>query len=381
MSNLLTTGFLYIIIPLIVSIVLSSIIIPHILIVSYKKRLFDEPDGRKLHDKPIPRLGGICFSPIIIASLSFSFALSILTHHHFTIVIISPTFVRFTLLTVGAILLYFTGLLDDLIGLGYKYKFLMQFISASLIPLSGLWINSLDGLFGIYQISPWIGMPLTVFIIIYITNAINLIDGIDGLASGLSMISLFVIGTICFYFGRYCYVVLAFASFGVLIPFWLFNVYGRIEQCRKIFMGDSGSLSLGYILGFLFVYLCMDGNENMPHGMMIIAFSTVMVPVLDIVRVVCSRIKRGCNPFLPDKNHIHHKLLRTGMRVRWVMVSLLSVSFFFILVNLSLVGHINITLIFCIDLFMYIMMQLVINYFIFRHEKLYDIKVQNIRNC
>ena len=86
------------------------------------------------------------------------------------------------------------------------------------------------------------------------------------------MIPLFVVGSMCFYFLRYCYVILAFSAFGVLIPFSIYNVYGRIEHRRKIFMGDSESLSLGYIIGFLIVYLCMNKRENMPHGMIMVAF-------------------------------------------------------------------------------------------------------------
>lgn len=149
------------------------------------------------------------------------------------------------------ILLYLTGIADDLMGVRYREKFLIQLICACFFPLSGLWINDFYGLFGIYLIPAWIGMPFTVLIVIFVTNAINLIDGIDGLASGLSSASLLVFGFLFIGKGLWAYSMLAFSTFGVLVPFFYYNVFGSAERARKIFMGDTGSLTLGYILSFL----------------------------------------------------------------------------------------------------------------------------------
>ena len=100
-------------------------------------------------------------------------------------------------------LLYLIGVADDLVGVGYRYKFVVQVFTAILLVLPGAWINSLGGLFGIYMLPSWVGIPLTVLIVVYITNAINLIDGIDGLASGLSCIALTVLAAICISNGSY----------------------------------------------------------------------------------------------------------------------------------------------------------------------------------
>jgi len=360
---------LCVIFPLILSILLVSIVIPRILLVSYKKKLFDIPNNRKVHKNPVPRLGGVSFFPVLLIVLSVSMGARYSLDC--PILYSSPKiiFIRFMFLIVGLTMLYLIGLLDDLISVGYRRKFLIQIISAVLMPLSGMWINSLNGLFGVYSLSGWIGIPLTIFIVIYITNSINLIDGIDGLASGLSAISLAVLGVICFYYGQYIYGTLAFSMLGILIPFWIYNVYGRVEKCRKIFMGDAGSLTLGYIISFIIIHLCMHENVSFPSGMSILVFSTLIIPLLDVVRVVLARIRDKRNPFLPDKNHIHHKLLRTGMRIRWAMISLLLISLLFITINAILIKvNFNVTLLFILNIILWIMMHFIINIFIAKRE-------------
>ena len=158
-------------------------------------------------------------------------------------------------LLVGSMMLFLVGLADDLIGVGYKKKFMVQILAASLLVASGVWIKSLDGLFGVYQVSPWFGMPFTVLIVVYVTNAINLIDGIDGLASGLCAISLVALAGLHIWLGLYSYALLCISALGVIIPFWYYNVFGNAMRGRKLFMGDSGSLSLGYIISFLMIHL------------------------------------------------------------------------------------------------------------------------------
>ncbi len=117
---------------------------------------------------------------------------------------------EFYFLVCGLTLLYLSGIKDDLVGLRYRSKFVVQIIAASLIPLSGLWINNLYGLFGIEELTPWLGIPFTILLTVFIVNAINLIDGIDGLASGLSSISLLTLGSLYLYYDQWIYAMLAF---------------------------------------------------------------------------------------------------------------------------------------------------------------------------
>lgn len=217
---------------------------------SFPKKLFDIPDERKVHSGIIPRLGGISFVPTILFSLAFTTGLRYLIGYEIAIDSLHFIVPEFYFLVCGLTLLYLSGIKDDLVGLRYRSKFVIQIIAASLIPLSGLWINNLYGLFGIEELTPWLGIPFTILLTVFIVNAINLIDGIDGLASGLSSISLLTLGSLYIYYDQWIYAMLAFSTLGVLLPFFYYNVFGNVDRCKKIFMGDTGSLTLGYILAF-----------------------------------------------------------------------------------------------------------------------------------
>ncbi|MDB9152007.1 MraY family glycosyltransferase [Parabacteroides distasonis] len=173
-----------------ISILQGLILIPNILLISYKKRLFDHPDERKVHSIPVPRLGGISFFPAILVSLCLIIGLFHCVGIPIARLLTDRSLLEFLFWVSGCMLLYLIGVADDLVGVGYRYKFVVQVFTAILLVLPGAWINSLGGLFGIYMLPSWVGIPLTVLIVVYITNAINLIDGIDGLASGLSCIAL-----------------------------------------------------------------------------------------------------------------------------------------------------------------------------------------------
>lgn len=346
-----------------VAILLGSALMPNILLISYKKRLFDLPDERKVHTVPVPRLGGLSFFPVILMSLCLTIGAQY--YMGFPIENLPPdrTLYEFLFLAAGCMVLYLVGVADDLIGVGYRYKFVAQALTALLLVVSGDWINSLGGLFGIYAVPAWFGVPFTMLVIVYITNAINLIDGIDGLASGLSSIALGSLGVIFLWKHEYIYALLALSTLGVLIPFWFYNVFGNAMRGHKLFMGDTGSLTLGYILSFLVIRLSRvdSADAAAANTDMVIAFSTLLVPLLDVVRVVMHRLRKGRSPFLPDKNHFHHKLQRTGMRLRAVLVTILCVSVFFIALNVWLVDRMNVTLLLALDIVLWTLMQLAIN--------------------
>jgi len=211
-------------------------------------------------------------------------------------------------------------------------------------------------LFGIHELSAYIGMPFTVLIIVFITNAINLIDGIDGLASGLSSVALLIFTFLFINKGLWSYAMLAAGTFGVLVPFFYYNVFGSVERARKIFMGDTGSLTLGYTLSFLAIKYSQHNTDIMPYtaGAFIIAFSTMIIPAFDVVRVVLVRIREGHSPFEPDKNHIHHKLLAVGLSPRKAMLSLLFMSCAFSAANILLVPYVNNTMMLIADIVIWI---------------------------
>ena len=346
----------------IVAMIIANIVLPNILLISHKRRLFDMPDERKVHHAPIPRLGGLAFFPVMLITMGGL----VLVHHLMGLnsgAMQGEAPYEYLALLVGSMMLFLVGLADDLIGVGYKKKFIVQILAASLLVASGVWIKSLDGLFGVYQVSPWFGMSFTVLIVVYVTNAINLIDGIDGLASGLCAISLVALAGLHVWLGLYSYALLCISALGVIMPFWYYNVFGNEMRGRKLFMGDSGSLSLGYIISFLMIHLStVDVHPRAVSDYnMVLAFTTMLVPLLDVVRVVGHRLRNKKNPFLPDKNHIHHKLLRCGLKVRQVMVSICLLSLMFILINVALIGDINITYILGIDIVVWIVFHLILD--------------------
>ena len=344
---------------------LGLIILPNILFVSHKKHLFDMPDARKVHTAPVPRLGGLAFLPVILVTVFLIMGIYLFVTDFQN----TPSLVRFfqmlMFLFAGMTLLYLVGEADDLVGVGYRYKFLVQTVAAALIVLSGNWLGSFAGLFGIENVPAWIGMPVTILAIIFITNAINLIDGIDGLASGLCIISLLTLTVLLLMNSSFSYTLFAVATLGIVLVFWFYNVFGNAMKGHKLFMGDTGSLTLGYILSFLTIHLSQDISGEHGKWQMIVAFSSLLVPMFDVVRVSLHRIRKGRSPFLPDKNHIHHKLIRAGMKkTGHVLVTILGIDFFFIVFNALLAGRLNITLLLFCDIAIYTSLQFIINRFI-----------------
>lgn len=311
-------------------------IIPRILIISLRKRLFDVPDERKVHTRPIPRLGGATFFPVILFVFcmltAFRVLMGFIPNELYTVGMAIEMLCLFS----GLTLLYLIGIGDDLVGVRYRKKFLYQILVSVLIPVAGLYINNFYGLFGVYEVTPYIGIPLTMLLIIFITNAINLIDGIDGLASSICIVALVFFGVIFAVDSLWMYAMLAFAATGVLIPFFMYNVFGNAERGKKIFMGDTGSLTLGFLISFMVIKYCMYTGVEPPSVIgkpVIIAFSILLVPCLDVVRVVLGRARRKKHLFQPDKTHIHHKFLAMGFTPRNSLILIQALSTAFIVGN------------------------------------------------
>lgn len=372
---------LYIIISAFVSaVILGRIIIPNILIISLRKRLFDVPDERKVHKRPIPRLGGVTFFPVILFSLCVFTAVRLMTGHGPAETSTTDLVYEFLFLTGGLTLLYIVGIADDLIGVRYRKKFLVQIISAAMFPLSGLYINNFYGLFGIYLIPAEVGIPLTMLLVVFITNAINLIDGIDGLASGLSMVALLVFGVLFVHFRMWSYAMLAFVTVGVIIPFFSYNVFGSADLGRKIFMGDTGSLTLGYILSFFVIKYCMyepDMLLTMKASPVLVSFSVLMVPCLDVIRVVLRRARNKRSLFMPDKTHIHHKFLAMGFSPRRALVTIQLMSACFCAFTIVAILYMNNTLVFVIDVVVWTLLNLWFDHVINRKMKNEELRMKN----
>ena len=357
----MTLRYLLIASSFLMSIVCGFIFIPLILNFCEKKGLYDLPNERKVHKNAIPRLGGISFMP----SMLVAFVVALLVSDNYT----GERQVTMSLWScfflVSLLLIYGVGIIDDLTGLGAKTKFTVQIMAACLMPLSGLYINNLYGFCGINEIPAWVGMPLTVFIIVFIDNAINLIDGIDGLAGSISLLAL---GGFLGYFVyhdvfRYTYTILAAGMMGTLVAFLYYNLFGKAEKNTKIFMGDSGSLSLGYTLGFFAIKIAMDNPIiwEIRNEAFLYPLTLLFVPIADVVRVSFHRLYHNKPVFDADKNHIHHKLMRAGLNQHQALLFILLISVAIYAINYVLYPVLSSTIIIVIDILLYLVVNLLIN--------------------
>lgn len=351
----------------ILSLVCGFVFIPQIMNFCKKKNLYDIPNARKVHKNAIPRLGGISFLPsMVIATI---IALAVLAYNYRGGKIEINAWAIF--FAIGMLMVYAVGLIDDLIGLNPMTKFVVQIIAASLLPLSNLYINDLYGFCNVYALPYYIGMPLTVFVLVFIMNSVNLIDGIDGLCGSLSVIALCGF-FVCFWREElvvYCVLIAGLA--GVIVSFLYFNIFGDPDKNRKIFMGDSGSLTLGYILGTLLVKFSMNNTHVMPYrkDSMLLAITLLLVPVFDVARVIIVRMVHHKPIFKADKNHIHHKLMRTGMTQHQALMAIVALALLYIALNFSLYEIIPTTVIILIDIAIYVILHYTIDYFIRRNGR------------
>ena len=343
---------------------ISGIIIPKILLIAFRKRLFDEPDERKIHTAAVPRLGGLAFMPSIVFSICLVVGVKgILDAQGLSAYFGGPSEVGdmsemllpmcFGLCAV--MMMYLVGIADDLIGVRYRAKFVAQILAALLLAMGGVRIENFHGFMWLYELPVGLSWAATVLLVVFITNAINLIDGIDGLASGLSGIAMAFYGFVFMHTGYMLYAMLAFAGLGTLVPFFYYNVFGNPAMGKKIFMGHTGSLTTGLILSFLSIEVC-----SLPEGsvyswdVMVVAFAPLAIPCLDVIRVFVHRIVRGMSPFLPDKSHIHHKLLALGIPQRWAMTTILATSSALIAANLLMSVHMGPMWVLVIDMVVWV---------------------------
>jgi len=351
---------LYVISSFVVSMVCGMICIPTIIDFCVKKKLYDLPNGRKIHKCGVPRLGGVCFLPSMFLALLFAMVafnnISMIDH----VVEMSTWSCTFF---VSLMLIFVVGFLDDLLGLGAWTKFLVQTLAAVLLPVSGLYINNLYGLFGVYEIPYLVGAPFTVLVIVFINNAINLIDGIDGLAGGLSLLALAGF-LFCFAkIGLWAYCILIAGLMGVLVSFLYFNVFGKPENHRKVFMGDTGSLTLGFILAFLLVKYSMDNPVVIPYRSDSLLFSCTLliVPVFDVFRVVLVRLAHRRPLFDADKNHIHHKLMRAGLGQHGALLAILGLALFYVFFNFVVSNWLSFTFVLLFDIVIWLFFHCMVN--------------------
>jgi UDP-GlcNAc:undecaprenyl-phosphate GlcNAc-1-phosphate transferase len=308
MFNVLLTGF--------VSFTITFLAIPAIMKTAKEKKLYDIPDARKLHTRPIPSLGGVgIFIGFFLAAL-----LTITNKQN-------PEFQYFF---ASAFVMFFLGLKDDILILSATKKFWGQLAAAAiLIHLGNIRIESMHGFMGYGELPVPLSYLISYITIIVVVNAYNLIDGVDGLAGSLGVLTTSIFGTYFFLAHMPVYSLIAFGMTGSLLGFLYFNF-----NPARIFMGDSGSLLLGLVNAILvikFITVADSGTAVVPVGSAVaIGFAILVVPLMDTLRVFSIRLSKGRSPFSPDRNHIHHLLLDRGLNHRYVTYSCVGLNMSFI---------------------------------------------------
>ncbi len=316
MNELLTEPYL-ICAAFLVSLVITAVSIPSIIKVAELKQLFDEPNERTMHDKSIPTLGGMAiFSGFMVSILFFS---------DFS----QMPELKYVL--AATVILFFVGIKDDILIIAPLTKLLGQILAVSIIAFfSDLQFTDLHGFFGIHHISPYFGIPLTIFVYLVIVNGFNLIDGIDGLSASIGVAAAGTLGVWFYLVKEYHYALLSAVITGALIGFLRFNVF---SIKNKIFMGDTGSLILGLGISVLIVkFNEMNIQQNFDYAKYAapaISIAILTVPLYDTLRVMFIRFFQRKPLFKPDKQHIHHVFIRLGLSHKQAVLILVLLNLLF----------------------------------------------------
>lgn len=307
--------FVIIGLPVVVSLLAVRWVYFKILKIAKEKNLVDNPDARKLQKVPVPVVGGLA----VFFGLLFGLLCGITMMNLFAgdigmlSGIISVN--RLLPIVLGMSIMLYVGCMDDIMGLSPKARFLIEIlVILGLIYSSGISVDSLHGLWGIDEIPSVVAVPLTIFAGVGIINAINMVDGVNGLSSGLCITCSMLFGLQFFCIGDYVNAVLAFSIASSLFLFFIHNVFGNQS---RMFIGDAGTMVMGVLMTWFVMCSMHDAGRGMildyaycPTAMVVAILS---VPVADTLRVMTMRVFHGKSPFSPDKTHLHHAFVGIGV--------------------------------------------------------------------
>jgi len=318
-----------------VAFLLTAMLIPVVVRIVKDKGVVAHENGRTSHTGNIPTMGGIAiFAGFLVSGLIFA----------------GSGFEKsFRYVIAGSVFMLMVGMKDDIQGITPWMKLAGQVIAALLIIIPGdIRFTSLQGFLGIEEISYTWSVIITLIAVVGITNCFNLIDGIDGLASGIGILVSVTFGVWFALAGEYSLMIISIALAGSLMAFSIFNIWGTDN---KIFMGDTGSLVLGFVLSSLVIEF-NELNVGVQTSVDLVAAPAIsigimIVPVFDTMRVFVLRIWRRNHPFVPDKTHAHHNLISLGASHLRATLSLMLMNLIFIAMSFALHG-LNTTLVFSI---------------------------------
>lgn len=312
------------IIMFVVSLTVSAVAYPFVLNYARRHRIVDNPDARKVHRLSIPVMGGVAvYAGVFAGCVTMWF-------------LVERASFTWSLLALTTMLVM--GVWDDMKNLPALLRLILQFcIVGGYIALTGHYMHSFYGLFGIHEISPWLGITLSLVAGVGIINAINMIDGIDGYSSGYGIMACSCFAVLFIAVGQMVWSSLAVIVTAALIPFFLHNVFG---VKTKMFIGDGGTMMLGFLMAIFGIgALSLRRDAYLEsHGIGVIAMTLAVlcIPVFDTLRVMTARMLRGHSPFKADKSHLHHLFIDMGFSHFGASKTILLMNFIVIVVWLIL---------------------------------------------
>ena len=358
------------IIPFIVGVALSLLILSRMRLFS-SSGMFFRDINEVCHsdtDVAIVEIGGLAIFPILLISLCPSLGVpKWLGYDAISASDVEQSGLRIMQVIAGCALLYIVGLKNDIHGTGIKPKFIAILAAAVLFPLSRLWIQDLQGLFGIHQLPAWIGMPITICLVMYITEAITILDDINGFGIGITSIITLILLGFCIQFDFILGALVSSALLGVSITYTILKLFH--PSWKKTLVGNAGSYVIGYTLSYLTLSLIQQSGQTMPQGMLMIVVGIMIVPLLDVIRMLRNRIREGRALLTPDRNLLQHRLIRMGINSNVTPIIIVALLVFFASLNTVWVIHaMSLTLLVLVDIVLWSLMQFAISYTIRRYE-------------
>ena len=300
---------------------ISYIAIPKLIQFALKLKLLDAAGDRSSHQVSTPFFGGIAIFTGVIFSLIFW----------------ADNFENIQYTLVSILIVFIVGLIDDLRAITAFKKLIGQILATLVLILLGdLQIDNMHGVLGIYELPIWASVSFTIFVVIVIINGFNLIDGIDGLAGGLGLISSFCFGVIALLMNQIDIALISFTLMGALLGFLKYNIFPA-----RIFMGDTGSLVVGMILSILAIncikYGLVNENYSSPNVGPLLAISFLAIPLFDSLRVFIARAINGNGPLTAARDHVHHTLIDLGIGHKYSSLILFAVSVIIIFLTYLLI--------------------------------------------
>lgn len=353
-----------IILPTLFSIILSAIVLPRALQTHFHNKLRFGAIMR--NGKFVSRtryLGGLAFLPImmitsgVIMSAAFN-----LFHPNVAIWIIQMKYIF--ILMSGMAILALSGLIDDVSGISRKSKFLSLLASACILPIGGLWFNNFYGLFGLYEVPMWFGVPFTIIMVMYLTAMFGLSDGVEGLSAGQASITFVVLIIISYHTHAMLPLFLSCAALGFTLTFFVINM--RRLNSGGVFLGYSGALPIGYLICVLIMCIYKKKEAyGWADGLVLAAMCTMLMPAWDLIRVLRSRLNDKRDLLTPDRNLYYHKLIRLGLNATWIIAIIIFINVAIAATSSYMMHiHVNMNILVAVNVLVFIAIQLITNMFI-----------------